>query len=105
MRVGNGMSGERRRKRKERQLENRQQAWFRALDHARLTGVKPTYNIARDQYRITSPRSGATYVITRYQSGDRTHYACSCPTAYAGNVCWHRALVMALPYERAQRAK
>lgn len=81
-----------------------QRSWFAALDHARLTGVKPTYNIAGDYYTVVSPRSQRRYVIWRYHHGRATHYTCSCPAAHSGKVCWHRALVMALPYERDLRA-
>jgi hypothetical protein len=78
---------------------DRQRAWFRALDHARLTGVKPTYVMRDDCYRVTSPRTNQTYVIRRVGEERRITYTCTCPAAVAGNVCWHRALVMALPYE------
>lgn len=44
---------------------DRQAAWFRALDHARLQGVKPTYAIGRDYYTVPSKRTGAIYRIDR----------------------------------------
>lgn len=88
------------------EADNRkQQPWFRALDHARLTGVKPTYNIAGDFYHVLSPRTGQRYIQHRHVHGERISWTCTCPAAMAGYVCWHRALVMALPYERALRAK
>lgn len=84
---------------------DRQRAWFRALDHARSTGVKPLYNIAQDFYTVQSPRGMAIYFVVRDYEGRHTHWTCTCPAYYAGKVCWHRALVMALPYERTLRAQ
>lgn len=80
-----------------------QRAWFRALDHARLLGVVPTYNIAGDYYHVTSPTSGRYHRMRRYYIGATTHWTCSCPAAYHGQACWARALVMALPIEIARR--
>ena len=45
---------------------DRQAAWFRALDHARLQVVKPTYHIGRDYYTVPSKRTGEIY---RYSTG------------------------------------
>lgn len=82
---------------------DRQRAWFHALDHARLVGVKPMYIMAGDYYRVTSPRTGIRYTIRRHDAAGVIVYSCSCPACRAGNVCWHRALVMALPYEQRLR--
>jgi len=80
-----------------------QQAWFRALDHARLTGVKPFWRVG-DYYTVDSARSGARYTIKRVTYEGGIFYTCTCPAAHTGPVCWHRALVAALPYECAIRA-
>ncbi len=80
----------------------RQQAWFRALDHARLTNVKPFWR-AGDYYTIDSPGSGKRYEVRRLITARDVTYSCTCPAAAAGNVCWHRALVAALPYEQGLR--
>jgi hypothetical protein len=79
---------------------SRQHAWFRALDRARLTGAKPTYCLGRDCYKVTSPRAGDVYVITPTGFG----YSCTCQAGQKGMVCWHAALVAALPYECNRRA-
>ncbi len=81
----------------------RQQAWFRALDHARLTGAKPTYSIATDSYRITSPRAGDTYFIHPTDESGLLTYHCDCQAGMNGRVCWHAALVAALPGECSRR--
>jgi hypothetical protein len=78
---------------------DRQAAWFRALDHARLQGVKPTYCIAGDYYRVTSKRTGEIYRVDRISDGDEISYACTCQAGRVGHVCWHKALVAALPHE------
>ena len=83
--------------------DTQQRAWFRALDHARLLGVVPTYNMAGDYYHVTSPTTGRIHVMRRYYIGATTHWTCSCPAAYHGQACWARALVMALPIEIARR--
>lgn len=82
---------------------DRQAAWFRALDHARLQGVKPTYRIGHDDYRVTSKRTGEIYKICRFQEGGEIVYTCTCPAGVSGKVCWHKALVAALPYEVSLR--
>lgn len=75
-----------------------QQAWFRALDHARLLGVKPTWRVG-DYYTVDSPRNGDRYTIRRHRTRWNVYYTCTCPAGVAGAVCWHKALVAALPYE------
>jgi hypothetical protein len=82
----------------------RQQAWFRALDRARLTGAKPTYCLGRDCYKVTSPRAGDVYIITPITEGAHISYTCTCQAGQRGAVCWHAALVAALPYECNRRA-
>ncbi len=79
-------------------LNPRQAAWFRALDHARSTGVLPHWHVG-DYYSVTSPGSGKRYIIRRHGQPGHLEYRCECPAYSAGHVCWHRALVMALPYE------
>ncbi len=79
---------------------SRQHAWFRALDRARLTGAKPTYVLGKDLYKVVSPRAGDTYVITPTGAA----YTCTCAAGQKGMVCWHAALVAALPYECNRRA-
>lgn len=81
----------------------RQQAWFRALDHARLTGAKPVYSIATDSYRVTSPRAGDTYHVHPTDVDGLLTYHCDCPAGMNGRVCWHAALVAALPGEIRRR--
>lgn len=81
-----------------------QAAWFRALDHARLTGVKPFWRKG-DYYTVTSPRQGDTYTVRRVVAGRHITYSCTCPAATGGKVCWHRALVAALPFEVALRTE
>lgn len=75
-----------------------QHAWFRALDHARLTGVKPFWRVG-DYYTVDSPRAGDRYEIRRVLRKGVIAYTCTCRAAQTGNLCWHRALVAALPYE------
>jgi hypothetical protein len=81
----------------------KQAAWFRAIDHARLTGTKPLYNIAGDYYTVTSPRTSRRYIVRRVAHGTTRVYSCTCPAYLHAQVCWHRALVMALPYELGQQ--
>lgn len=75
-----------------------QRAWFRALDHARLVGVKPCWRIG-DYYTVDSPRSGKRYTIRRYYTDLGWRYTCDCSASQSGWVCWHKALVASLPYE------
>jgi hypothetical protein len=75
-----------------------QRAWFRALDHARYTGVKPFWRVG-DYYTVESPGSGQRYSIYRGISERGIFYTCTCRAAQTRTVCWHRALVAALPYE------
>jgi hypothetical protein len=75
-----------------------QLAWFRALDHARLTGVKPCWRVG-DYYTVDSPRSGNRYKIHRLHGDSSIVYTCTCTASAAGKVCWHKALVAALPHE------
>ena len=82
---------------------DRQSAWFRALDHARLQGVKPTYVIGQDYYKVTSKRTGEIYRIDRLIMEREIGYACSCPAGRSGKVCWHKALVASLPGEMKHR--
>lgn len=77
---------------------DKQEAWFRALDHARLTGVKPFWRVG-DYYTVESPRSGNLYIVLRQMAGSRVVYRCNCPAGQSGKICWHKALVAALPYE------
>jgi hypothetical protein len=79
----------------------RQQAWFRALDRARLTGAKPTYSIATDSYRVVSPARATPTTST--QLDGRLTYECSCKAGEHGQVCWHAALIAALPGECSRR--
>ena len=72
--------------------------WFRALDHARLMGVKPFYRVG-DFYTVTSPNTGAIYEIRRHMGEAGVTYSCNCTAGQCGKVCWHKALVAALPYE------
>ena len=81
----------------------KQQAWFRALDHARLTGAKPTYHLGKDYYTVLSPRAGDIYRVDPVITGCHLTYSCTCPASVSGKVCWHKALVAALPYEKARR--
>lgn len=76
-----------------------QRAWFRALDHARLLGVKPCWRVG-DYYTVDSPRSGQRYTVRRHRLEGHVTYSCDCTAAASGNVCWHKALVASLPYER-----
>ena len=79
-----------------------QLAWFKALDHARFVGVKPTWRVG-DYYTVDSP-SGTRYTIRHLiEHGRITGYTCDCPAAMSHKVCWHRALVAALPGEQARR--
>ena len=82
---------------------DRQSAWFRALDHARLQGVKPTYMIGKDYYTVPSKRTGELYRVDRINDGDEISYSCTCTAGVMGKVCWHKALVAALPYETKLR--
>ncbi len=82
---------------------SRQHAWFRALDRARLTGAKPTYCLGRDLYKVTSPRAGDVYLITPIADDSHVSYSCTCQAGQKGMVCWHAALVAALPYECNRR--
>jgi hypothetical protein len=81
----------------------RQQAWFRALDRARLAGAKPTYSIATDSYRVTSPRAGDVYHIHPVELEGHLTYECDCKAGESGKVCWHAALIAALPGECSRR--
>ena len=83
---------------------SRQHAWFRARDHARLTGVKPFWRVG-DFYTVDSPGSGKRYEVRREGRPGVLDYACTCPAYLAGKVCWHRALVASLPYEVALRKR
>jgi hypothetical protein len=75
-----------------------QRAWFRALDHARSTGVKPWWRVG-DYYTVDSPGTRKRYEIRRINTGHGFYYSCTCPGMDYNRVCWHRALVAALPYE------
>jgi hypothetical protein len=70
------------------------------LDRAKLTGVKPTYCLGYDFYKVTSPRAGDTYIITPTGTG----YTCTCAAGQIDQNCWHAALVATLPYECSRRA-
>lgn len=83
----------------------RQQAWIRALDRARLVSTtKPTYMPQYDAYRVYSARAGAEYHVHPVEVDGVLTYECECAAAAHGNVCWHAALIAALPYECARRA-
>lgn len=77
-------------------------AWFRALDHARLAGVKPCWRVA-GYYTVDSPRTGNRYTVRRMEGMKGIYYTCTCTASTAGKVCWHKALVAALPYEASLR--
>ena len=79
-----------------------QQAWFRALDHARLLDVKPFWRVGH-YYTVDSPRTGQRYEVHRVLTPGHVGYDCTCTAYAAGKVCWHRALVAALPYESELR--
>jgi hypothetical protein len=81
------------------QPESPQQlAWQRALDHARLSGIKPTWRVG-DYYTVASTRTGEIYTIRRFPIGRYLHYSCSCPAGAALQICKHMAIVAALPHE------
>jgi len=73
-------------------------AWFRALDHGRLTGQQPFWRVG-DYYTFTSKRTGELYRVDRVIRGRHMTYTCTCPAGTTGKVCWHKALVAALPRE------
>lgn len=76
-----------------------QQAWKRALDHARLVGLKPTWRVG-DFYTVDSTRDPSKrYTIRRHTLGRHITYSCTCAAGMAGKVCQHAAVVAALPYE------
>jgi hypothetical protein len=81
-----------------------QSAWFRALERARLVGVKPTYHLGKDYYSVTSPRAGDVYEIRPVEVDGKITYSCTCPAGAKDLVCWHKALVAALPFECKRRA-
>lgn len=81
-----------------------QSAWFRALERARLVGVKPTYHLGKDYYSVTSPRAGDVYEIRPVDVDGKSTYSCTCPAGGRDLVCWHKALVAALPFECKRRA-
>jgi hypothetical protein len=83
----------------------RQQAWIRALDRARLVSTrKPTYVISLDAYRVYSARADAEYMVHPVEVDGVLTYECECAAVANGNVCWHAALIAALPYEIKRRA-
>jgi hypothetical protein len=83
----------------------KQAAWFRALDHARMLGVKPTYHFNTDSYTVRSPRAGDVYAIHPCEVDGQLVYECECPAGSYGNACWHAALVAALPGEVNRRTQ
>jgi hypothetical protein len=76
--------------------------WVRALDHARLMDTKPFWRVG-DFYTVRSPRTGETYEIRRAEAGRHLAYTCTCTAGKNGAVCWHKALVAALPGEKQRR--
>jgi hypothetical protein len=84
----------------------RQQAWIRALDRARLVSTrKPTYVIALDAYRVHSDRADVDYMIHPVEVDGHLTYECSCKAGESGQVCWHAALIAALPGEVSRRRR
>jgi hypothetical protein len=83
----------------------RQHAWIRALDRARLVSTrKPTYMPQLDAYRVYSARADAEYRVSPVEVDGVLTYECECAAGANGNVCWHAALIAALPYEVRRRA-
>jgi hypothetical protein len=83
----------------------RQQAWIRALDRARLVSTcKPTYVIALDAYKVYSARADAQYMVHPVEVDGELTYHCDCRAGMEGSVCWHAALIAALPFECSRRA-
>lgn len=84
----------------------RQQAWIRALDRARLVATrKPTYCCGKDHFKVYSERAGNTYTVCPVLDDGELTYHCDCQAGMNGQICWHAALVAALPQEVARRAK
>ncbi len=82
----------------------RQQAWIRALHRARLVSTrKPTYVIRLDAYRVHSDRAGNDYMVHPVEVDGQLTYHCDCQAGMNGMVCWHAALIAALPGECRRR--
>ncbi|HWE62892.1 MAG TPA: hypothetical protein VHB98_14355 [Chloroflexota bacterium] len=79
-------------------------AWIRALDRARLLARrKPCYIPRLDAYRVHSDRTGNDYMVHPVEVDGRLTYHCDCAAGMQGLVCWHAALIAALPYECERR--
>src|SRR5579862_8491500 len=84
----------------------RQQAWIRALDRARLVATrKPVYCCGRDHFKVYSERADNTYLVCPVLDDGQLTYHCDCAAGLQRLICWHAALVAALPQEIARRAR
>jgi len=87
-------------------INARQQAWIRALDRARLVSThKPTYSPSRDSYRVYSAHAEKEYHVYPVELDGHLTYECDCKAGERGLVCWHAALIAALPGECSRRAR
>jgi hypothetical protein len=64
----------------------------------------PLYHLGRDYYSVYSARAGNTYDVYPVEVDGQLTYECNCRSAERGLVCWHAALIAALPYECKRRA-
>jgi hypothetical protein len=78
--------------------------WRRALARARAIATDQPWYIPRlDAYRVHSDRSGNDYMVHPVETDGVLTYHCDCAAGMHGLVCWHAAMVAALPHERERR--
>ena len=79
-------------------------AWIRALARARqVARRRPCYIARLDAYHVHSDNSGNDYMVHPVEVDGHLTYHCECVAGMHGLVCWHAALVAALPVERERR--
>jgi hypothetical protein len=81
-----------------------QNPWIRALDRARALATQQPWYIPRlDAYRVHSDRSGNDYMVHPTEVDGVLTYHCDCTAGMYGLVCWHAAMIAALPHEHQRR--
>lgn len=87
-------------------IDSAQNAWIRALERAGTLATSSPWYIPRlDAYRVHSDRSGNDYMVHPNEVDGILTYHCDCTAGMFGLVCWHAAMIAALPSERARRRR